>query len=223
MENLIKIACLLLPFLSNQVCAQIRFGIKAGANSSTSAGSGPALANYNAVWNWQAGVTAEIPISDVLSIQPSILYFKAGNILTEPLIRVDPVKPQYIDAVTYATRVSYLKLPVVAILKASINENTKLFAGIGPYAAIALRVKLDKDYEFNGTSQQRTGSTILNVDDNIHYSRFDYGLSGTAGFEFYKYMQVGVTYDYGLANVSGKYRNVNTFNRSMSFSVGYFF
>lgn len=223
MKNSTRIVCSLLLLLSNQVCAQVRFGLEVAVSSSMKASSGAVLTNYDAIAGWQVGVLAEIPLSTVISLQPALLYSTVGNTTHEPLIQVYPTQSQYVPSITYTTRVSYLQLPILILFKAPISHNINIVTGIGPYGAMALQVKVDDQFELNGLAQQRSNAEPITVDNNPYYGRFDYGLSGKVGVELFDRLQVGLGYDYGLANISGKSMAVHTFNRNLNFSLVFCF
>src|SRR5580698_10480733 len=56
--------------------SQINFGVKAGLNLANATGSGATGSTTRA--NFHAGVLAQIPINDMLGIQPEIIYSGQG-------------------------------------------------------------------------------------------------------------------------------------------------
>ena len=162
---------------SNEVCAQMRAGIKGGLNVSNLYVD--EADDENARYGFNLGVYGQVFSSDVFAIQPELLFSTKGT------------KAEYggnfFDQ-TIKFNLNYLDLPVLAVFK--LGESAEIH--VGPYVSYLLSANISHDGDL--------GSGVDDLDkDNL--KSFDYGLSGGFGLNFGNF-QVGARYNYGLAKIA---------------------
>ncbi len=168
----------------NFASAQIDFGVKAGLN----------LANVNysdsdfdskMLITFQAGVVADINVSDHLAIQPGLLLVGKGFKLEEEFL-----------GETFKTTVNpmYLQVPVNVLYKGNM-----FYAGVGPYVGFGLFGKVK--YEGGGQNESEDLSFGSSEDDT--WAPLDFGANLEAGVMFNQ-IRIGAGYALGLANVIPK-------------------
>ncbi|MCC7504983.1 MAG: PorT family protein [Saprospiraceae bacterium] len=162
----------------NFAAAQVNFGFKAGLN----------LANVNfseefddlvdpkMLITFQAGVIADINISEHIAIQPGLLLVGKGFKIDDDLSGKGSSNPMY------------LQVPVNVLYKGNM-----FYVGAGPYVGYGLygKVKQDgfDDQDLNFGSE---------VDDD--YAALDFGANIEAGVDL-GMIRVGAGYALGLANI----------------------
>ncbi|MCO6173852.1 PorT family protein [Flavobacterium sp. NRK F10] len=160
------------------------FGIKGGANFSNLYVDD--VDDNNVLTGFNLGLFVNMPLNEVVSIQPEFLYSQKG------------AKLSYNNALATGEakfRLNYLEVPV--LLKLNVTPNFNLHAG--PYVAYLVDSKVTN--ETNGGTfdfEQNINNDDLNT--------FDYGLSGGFGFDF-STISIGARYNYGL-NTVGKKQNI---------------
>ncbi|CCH02000.1 hypothetical protein FAES_3999 [Fibrella aestuarina BUZ 2] len=212
------LSALLLASLSTSF-AQIRWGLRAGVSSSTAATELVPVSTYTPLPGLQAGVVVDIPLSEILSIQPVLLFASKGferssffednvNPLDQPYgtaaLRIETVKPYY------------LKIPVLILVKAPLTQEVKLYMGLGPYVGTLIGGTVLYDYK----SVYSKGP--LSPSRNSFYARSDAGLTGATGVELMDRFQLGIAYDYGLMNVTSDPLRYSLRNRTVSLSLSVF-
>jgi hypothetical protein len=127
----------------------------------------------------------------------------------------------------------YLELPLNAVIKIPMDDNSGFFFYGGPYAAMGIAGRSVSESKFGPLYSSSSESIEFNNDDpftseqeDASYSklkRFDWGLNFGAGFEF-KYAILKVNYGLGLTKInsteSDNNANDNNKYRTLSFSVG---
>ncbi|MGQ7946854.1 porin family protein [Flavobacterium sp. WC2509] len=175
--------------LSNTIHAQtdsstIQFGVKGGVNFSNIYNE--EVDDNNVLTSFNAGIYASFPITDLIAIQPEILYSQKGAEL------------KYDNA--FATgeakfKLNYIEVPV--LVKFNLTENLNIHAG--PYVAYLVDAQVKNNSE--------GGS--FNFEDNYNnddFNKFDAGLSGGIGLEFNS-VGFGARYNYGLSKI-GKEKEI---------------
>lgn len=110
--------------------AQIRFGVKAGANFATLTGSGADGAKTKTDFN--GGVFAHIPLISSLSLQPELLYSGQGAKATS-------------DGIDFTVNQTYLNIPVLV----KYHHGSGLYGETGPQMGFLLAANV----KAGGTSQ----------------------------------------------------------------------
>lgn len=199
MKTIIKsglIAVALLVGISvNAQDKPLTFGVKAGINLANVGGD---LDDTDAKIGFNAGVTMDYAFT------PDI-YLLTGLELTTKGFKVDGG-----DVGEMKANLMYLQLPIHVGYKLAVTDATKIVFHAGPYVA----------YGIGG----KTTLTLLGEkgkgDSFDVFKEFDFGLGLGVGAEFGKF-NVGLGYDFGLANINdgdGKVRNMNAY-----LTVGYKF
>lgn len=185
MKNKAKIfASAIIALAFNSINAQTtttrdaEFGVKGGFNISNLYSDD--VDDENVLYGFNAGVYANFPVSDMISIQPELFYTTKGSEWE--------YNNAFIDG-SSKLRLDYIQLPVLA--KFYIGEHFNVH--VGPYAAFLVNanVKSENNLDFAEVDED------LDTDD---FEKFDYGLS--AGVEFaFDPLTVGLRYDYGLSEI----------------------
>ncbi|UYQ92945.1 PorT family protein [Chitinophaga horti] len=211
------------------VNAQVRVGVKGGLNlSNITVNNDGGVDNNKMLPSWNAGVIADFPLSEILSIQPGVFYSTKGS----KLERGDSDDADYFKS---TTNPSYIEIPVNFVGKIPLGEGSsnKFFIGVGPYAAFGVAGK--NKYTLGTGALRVTGEDNIEWDDDTpfnnddpnqgfnKYKRFDWGGNIMAGLEFGNVL-VSAQYGLGFAKIlSGEddSRNDKNKHRVLSFSVGF--
>lgn len=178
-------------FTANAAFAQI--GIKAGATMSS-------LSQYafeddvddydeKSTTGFQAGIFAELPISEGFSIQPELLWMQKGGKTLYTQVLGQEVERNL--------RYNYLEVPILAKVKAGSTDGTGigLFFYGGPFISYAL----------NGNISTEVGETKLEdvdieFDDADDQRRVDWGAAFGLGVNLGALM-LDLRYDLGINNL----------------------
>lgn len=165
-----------------------KFGIKAGVNFSNLYTDN--VDDNNMLTGFHVGGYAKIAITDVVAIQPELLYSTKGAEL---------VYNNSLFGGTAKFKLGYIEVPVLLVI--NVTENLSLQAG--GYAAYLVDAK---------TTNEGNGNTF-DFEDNLDtddYNKFDAGLVGGIGFDIDSF-GFGARYNYGLTTI-GKQNNFSGFN-----------
>ncbi len=216
---------LLLAFLAASTLsfAQLNssFGIRGGVSSASM--KGDAVNNLNNLLDFAKGMIttsnhtgffggayANIPLSEILSVEPALYYTQKGYELKGAL----NVKGlDFLGANAKAKLNSqYIDLPV--LLKANI-KGLQLFAG--PQISYLTQADLR-------TTAGVLGINLLNKKINAidQFNRWDGSITGGVGYKFINGMNVTASYDYGLSKAEAN-KNLNSYNRSIKVGLGFSF
>ncbi|QEH40221.1 porin family protein [Chitinophaga sp. XS-30] len=214
--------------LSAAAMAQVRVGIKGGLNMAniTTTNSG-AVDNSRVLPSFHIGAIADFPLSEIISFQPGVFYTGKGSKLERG---DDSNVTGYFRS---ETNPRYIEVPLNFVGKIPVGGQTKLFLGVGPYAAFG--VGGQNKYEFNSPLGEMTGESSIKWDDDTpftdddpnqgfdKYKRFDYGGNILAGVEFGNFL-ISAQYGLGLGKIlsgSDNSSNDKSKNRVWAFSLGY--
>ncbi len=186
------------------------FMVKAGVNfANISVTDNGRVDDGKMLTSFHAGLGANLPLSECLSVQPALLLTGKGS------------KTQYgqSTSATYWKATSnplYVELPVNVVGKIPLSEYTRLYVGVGPYAAIGIGGKNKVEGKTLGiaTKSERdivysNDNPFTHVEENSGYGklkRYDYGLNALAGLDFNKFT-IGANYGYGLAKINSNTTN----------------
>ena len=180
-----KIALLIIMAVCglSQVRAQ-DFGVKAGYNYSTFSGETSSLSTIEGLSGFYIGGLVELPISDVLSIQPELIFSRQGVALRQEIKGFGfNVSINNADI-----RLDYLNIPVMA----KVN--------LGPFF-------LQGGVQFGFlVGKPELGRYITNVHvgtllDKDSYNSFDFGVGAGLGFNFNRRFFAEARYTHSLTNV----------------------
>ena len=163
------------------------FGVKGGVNFSNMYTED--VDDNNVLTSFNAGLYVKLPITDMIAIQPELLYSRKGAELSyNNLFATGTAK----------FKLNYIELPV--LLKLNLTDNFNIHAG--PYLAYLVNAQV--------TNENDNGSLDFeNTLDNEDFNKFDYGVSGGIGFDFDSF-SIGARYNYGLQTV-GKEQSIGGF------------
>lgn len=184
MKKLLLSALCISVFAISNAQTEKSFGVKGGVNFTNLYTED--VDDNNMLISFNAGLVAILPITDMIALQPEVIYSGKGAEL------------KYDNAFAEGNakfRLSYIEVPI--LLRFNLTDNFSLQAG--PYLS----------YLVNADIKSESDNDIFNsqVDlDTNDFNKFDYGLA--AGVEFdLNPIGIGARYNYGLANV-GKERTV---------------
>ena len=177
--------------------------------------------------SFQAGIIGDINLADFISLQPGLLVTGKGSKTQSGY----PSDANYFKATSNPL---YIEVPLNLVLKAPIGDDTKFFAGAGPYLAVGIAGKNKTEGKIFGAAFSSEKNiewsdddpTTLDYEEGAGFGimkRFDYGLNGTAGFET-KNIVLSANYGLGLAKLqSGSNSSEDDKNkhRVLSFTIGF--
>lgn len=156
--------------------AQVKFGIKANANLSKFSGSDAKMGDISPKFKvgFIGGGLANISISEILSVQPELLYSMEGS--------------QYKEGdnkITYKT--DYVNLPVMV----QYNNPLGFYVETGPQVGFLVSAK--------AKSKAGDLEESEDVKDSFKSINFSWGLG--LGYKLSNGLGIGARYNYGLLNV----------------------
>jgi hypothetical protein len=175
MKHLMKTAILLASvlFLTISTQAQVKFGVKAGLNTSTLSGmdglyeTASANVNVKSRLGFHGGLVAQLNLPSNLFLQPELLFSIQGD------------KESY-EGETETSALNYIQLPIYAGYKFDAGLGLNIIFGVGPYFAYGISATDDAFDEL--------------------FKRFDAGISALGGVQFNQF-QITVGYDLGLVDI----------------------
>ena len=215
MKKISKFIILLLICLAAFQSYSQTFGLKGGVNRSDvlfENESGPiSKVTDMTLQGFHVGATMENSISEVL-------YLESGLLVSLKGFKVD----ELLDGVTgrNKTYLYYLDIPIALKAKFNMGKTSKWYIAAGPVFDIGFAGNYVTVYDWHGDGQA-TKEKIKWGNNEGEYNRFDVGITFGGGMEFGLW-QVGVYYDFGLANIASDAKPENTLkNRVWKASVGY--
>ena len=177
----------------SQVHAQ-NFGVKAGYNYSTLSGETSSISTIEGLSGFYIGGLVELPISNMLSIQPELIFSRQGVDLRQGL------KNLSIRTDTSEIRLDYLNIPVMA----KVNLGPIFLEGGVQFGFLVSKPKVDS-YIAN--------VYLRNLLDKDSYNFFDFGVGAGLGFNLNRRLFVEARYTHSLTNVFDP--NDNLFKTSL--------
>ena len=165
----------------SQVHAQ-NFGVKAGYNYSTFSGETSSISTIEGLSGFYIGGLVELPISNMLSIQPELIFSRQGVDLRQGL------KNFSIKTDTSEIRLDYLNIPVMA----KVNLGPIFLEGGVQFGFLVNKPKVDR-YIAN--------VYLRNLLDKDSYNSFDFGVGAGLGVKLNQHFFVETRYTYSLTNV----------------------
>ena len=157
------------------------------------------------------GAGIELPISDIVSIEPSLLYTQRGYGIKGNLT-INDMKIEALDA-RATSQMHYIDLPV--LLKVKPAAGLQLFAG--PQVSYLVKNTLRADVAVLGFS-------VINSDLDItdQFNRWDVGVTGGVGYEFANGIGISAAYERGFQRLD-KNQNFKAFNEGYKAGLTYRF
>ena len=165
----------------SQVRAQ-NFGVKAGYNYSTLSGETSSISTIEGLSGFYIGGLVELPISNMLSIRPELIFSRQGVDLRQGL------KNLSIRTDTSEIRLDYLNIPVMA----KVNLGPIFLEGGVQFGFLVNKPKVDS-YIAN--------VYLRNLLDKDSYNSFDFGVGAGLGVKLNQRFFVETRYTYSLTNV----------------------
>lgn len=204
--------------------ASAQVGIKAGLSFATMAERGEDFSfddvESRAIIAPVIGLTFDMNLSDIITIQPELIYTQLGGKNTLNLLGTQTVT---------SYRINYLELPVLAKVTFGNADRTGLgfYLAAGPWIGYALSGRRNIVSTANGTilfdSERR-----YTFDDEDDQRRLNYGMIGAVGLSFGKAI-LDVRYNYGFNNLLDDDADNNNDNspvlqsRGVALTLGYTF
>jgi hypothetical protein len=202
--------------------AQAQFGIKGGISLGTMAQEGAGYSRSDveskSIIGPVVGITYEMNIADIISIQPELLYTQLGSKNKYDLLGSN-LENNY--------RINYLELPVLAKVKFGNmdRESMGFYIAAGPWLGYALngKQKVISTGLLNTTTERD-----FTFDDEDDAKRLNYGMIGAAGVTFGR-AALDLRYNYGFNNLLDADANNNNDNkpvlqtRGIALTLGYSF
>ncbi|MEA4841476.1 MAG: porin family protein [Bacteroidales bacterium] len=215
MKKLTTLVLIVLLFASS-AHAQLRFGIKCGANASSLSTTSSVIDQVKAATSYQAGVLMQLKLGG-FAIQPELLYsIKGGDLRNANLSPQLAALTQNADEIKYKTQ--NIDIPVNFQFGKSFGP-ARIYAQIGPYVSFQLGAALNGDVKLYDT-----------VDETFEFNKYDWGVGLGVGAELLGF-QFSFKYDFGMNEVGKETGisdiNVNPFNemknRNLNVSLAYLF
>lgn len=201
--------------------AQVRFGVKAGANASTLFNISSVVNDHSPAANFQIGGIMQYDFW-IFTLQPELNLVRKTVKLNNAYDKF--YLQQYAELTADAPELNYksthIELPINLMYKVNVGK-TKIFAEMGPFVSFNL-----------GGSFNNNGDFYKNYAKQMPFRWIDYGAGAGLGLE-YKKFQLNAKYNWNfnwigskVPNINGT-GNINVFNdmkyMNLSLSVGYFF
>lgn len=196
----------------------VKFGVKAGATFSNMSFSGSGVSETGKLnTSFYVGGTVDIPVSDMFSVQPGLLYIGKGTKDSGDFSELGENAEGKAEA---TINPFYLEIPLNIVANFESGSG-KFFVGAGPYYAIGVAGKV----KVKGIS----GSTSVEVKDDIEYGdgkafkRGDFGVNLLTGYQLNNGFNIHAGYGLGLSNIINADGEGKAKNRVLSVGVGFSF
>ncbi len=195
--------------------------VKAGVNLAniTTSKNGD-IDDAKGIASFHAGLQADLAITKFFALQPGVFFTGKG------------AKVEW-NGITSSTKPYYIEVPVNAVIKIPLGDQSSFFVGAGPYVAVGIAGKNKIEGSILGANFTRTENIKFSNDDPFTSSeegagygimrRFDYGLNGTLGLQG-KFAMVSLNYGLGLAKLQSGTTSSNDElgkHRVLSLTVGF--
>jgi hypothetical protein len=180
--------------------AQLKLGVKAGANISSLSGYTPEdlINDVKGAASYQFGVLAKVNLGDFFSLQPEVLLSMKGAELTNDqsdaaLGTLSTMMGKPIPN-SMQLKTTYLEVPLNIQAGVGLGSLFRVYGQVSPYLSYLISDDVDGAEDFyaaykNFMSERGDGAQPLNS--------FDYGIGLGAGVEVL-FLQLSVKYDFSL-------------------------
>lgn len=193
MKKIIVLSVLTLTAFTIQ--AQIRYGIKAGANFSTFSGSDAKMEGISPKYKvgFAGGALVNLQLSELFSLQPEVLYSMEGARYKE-------------GGQSMNFNINYINIPVLA----QYNNPSGFYAETGPQLGLLASAKM----AFDGNS--------ISMKDDMRKINFSWGFG--AGYKLSNGLGIGARYNLGLTKIDSDKEGGEASNIKVGgFHVGLFY
>jgi hypothetical protein len=168
---------------------------------------------------FHVGATIQFPISEKFSFETGLLLSKKGM--------TSKIKELFDgETIKYKSVIDlyYLDIPLLAKVTFE-KKKVSYFGEIGPYFGLGLKGKIKTEYTYNEDTESSNSDIEWGSDkENDQLKRIDYGLTIGVGIIIINTIQIGLSYDLGLANISSYTEGGSKVkNRVFKISIGYRF
>jgi hypothetical protein len=178
------------------------FGIKAGASLTNITGSyTTGGADFKNKFGFHGGLVANLPISDIFSIQPELLYSMKGYKSTG-------IDPYYAATANVKQTLHYIDVPVLARINAG-----GLFFEAGPQVGYLVAAKWSLDGDGNVPTRSYSGR------DNLR--KVDFGYAAGLGYQLPNGPGIGLRYNGGFKNIFNTYEGAGARNSAFQLYLSY--
>ena len=157
------------------------------------------------------GAGADIPLGEMVSIEPGLVYTQRGYGLKGNLT-INKLKIEALNA-RATSQMHYIDVPV--LIKVKPAGGLTIFAG--PQVSYLVKNNLQADIALLGFSLLNTDLDITN-----QFNRFDMGITGGIGYEFEGGFGIAASYEKGF-NRLDKNQNFKVFNEAIKAGFTYKF
>lgn len=173
--------------------------------------------NYRARIGGHGGVLIGFNLNEVISLQTGVLFSTKGFRLKEE---------DRSGKAVFKYKLNYLDIPLLASYNYSINQDFKVYVGLGPTLGIAIGGKEvfkwdDYDDRESGKETEKISFGNKKIRDDL--KRIDLGLMAQAGLR-YDNFKIGLFFNHGLLNIShikDKQSNYRARNKVFGISAAY--
>ena len=207
--KLIKLSLIAL-FLLSATFAYSQIGVRAGVNIATQEYDPDFTEDQSSIIGLNFGLTYELPISPLLTIQPELHFLQKGT------------KEEFIEqGATIESEIflNYLELGIMARFDLlEFGNDAGLYLGVTPHLGYGISGK----YKFSGTIGGVSFDEEEDVDfDDDNINRIDFGVGFGAGVHFGNIF-IDARYNLGIADISDN-DDLTINNRGILVGVGYRF
>ena len=210
-NTLITTIFLLINICNSQtILAQTQFGIRGGSNLANMSIN---FAGINVGTDINAGffigVLLDIPITEVLSIQPELHFVQKGFQQSSEAPGLN---------FSNSLRLNSLDLPIHVKYKHGINDKVSAFGLLGFNFGLGLfgNVESCDNGVFN--------SVDIEFGEENDFRRFDAGISIGGGVRLYEYVTLDIRYVLGINNIEpSDFDGFSTRTRGIQFGIGSYF
>lgn len=179
--------------------AQLKLGIKAGANISNLSGftSQDLINDVKSANSYQFGVLAKIKLGNIFSLQPEVLLSMKGAELTND--QSNAALTTLSDALnkpipnSLHLKTTYLEVPLNIQAGLSLGSLARVYGQLSPYLSYLIADDVDGAEDFYAAYKD----FLSNYDGAKPLNSFDYGIGLGAGVELL-FLQLSVKYDFSL-------------------------
>jgi len=203
---LLATGCAVLFLIPLSVSGQTSLGFQGGLSLATLGGSDVGDMDPGYKTGFGLGAFLELPVSDVLSIQPELLYLQKGAEGSE-------------QGVNITVAISYVELPVLLRINVPVEGNVAPYFVVGP--AISFKAGCEVTGEGGGVEVK------IDCDEaEAETKSVDFGGVVGAGLSFGAgpgNIHVGARFNYGLTTVDDSEYDEDVNNQAFSLLAGYSF
>lgn len=188
------------------------FIIKGGVNfANISTQNNGSYNKASTLTSFNVGVIGDVPLADVLSLQPGVVLTGKGTKATGTFAGITS---------TTTFNPLYVEVPVNVVVKLPLGNDSRVFFGAGPYGAIGVGGKWKNTTDAGSLSTNSDRKIKFGNSNGDDLKTFDYGLNGLAGVEISRLM-LGVNYGLGLSKIFPNQTNngANDKNKYRVFSI----